>query len=92
MKMKLNQKKSKIMIFNFQFSTRILKNQELLETVKEATILGLVISSDLSWRKNTDNLIRKANTRMIMIRNLVEFPIPRKDIVLIYCQYIRVLL
>ena len=95
-KMKLNHSKSKVMIFNFtknyQFSTRIQMNNELLEIVEETTILGLVISNDLTRRKNTENILRKANTRMIIIRNLLEFPIPRKDLVLIYCQYIRVML
>ena len=96
MKMQLNHTKSKVMIFNFtnnfQFSTRIHMNDDLLEIVEESTILGLIISNDLSWRKNTDNLVRKANMRMIIIRNLLEFPVPRKDLVLIYCQYIRVIL
>ena len=95
-KMKLNNKKSKVMIFNYtknhQFSTRIMMNSELLDIVHETTILGLVLSDDMSWRKNTDHLVQKANTRMIMLRNLVQFPIPTSDLVLLYCQYIRVIL
>ena len=67
-------------------------NQELLEIVNETTILGLIISNDLTWKKNTEYLVQKANKRMIIIRNLIQFPIPRKDLVLIYCQYIRVIL
>ena len=27
-----------------------------------------------------------------MLRNLIQFPIPIKDLVLLYCQYIRVIL
>ena len=30
--------------------------------------------------------------RMIILRNLIEFPVSRNDLVLIYCQYIRVVL
>ena len=67
-------------------------NNELIEIVEDTTILGLVLSSDLSWRKNTDFIVKKANMRMIMLRNLIQFPIPTEDLVLIYCQYIRVIL
>ena len=96
MKIKLNNKKSKIMTINFtknhQFSTRVMMNKELLEIVEETTILGLILTKDLTWRRNTENLVRKANTRMIILRNLIQFPISREDLVLIYCQYIRVIL
>ena len=81
------------MIFNFtkkyKFSTRIQMNDKLLEIVNDTKILGLIISNDFSWRKNTDNLIRKANARRIIIRKLVEFPIIVQDLVNLYCIYIR---
>ena len=60
-KMKLNSKKTKTMIFNFstnkQFVTNITLNGEPLKTVDDQKILGTIISSDLSWNKNTDNFI-----------------------------------
>ena len=65
---------------------------KLLETVNETTVLGLVISSDLTWKKNTENLCKKANARMIIIRKLIEFPIDNKDLVLLYGQFIRSIL
>ena len=96
MKMKLNKDKSKVMILNFtknyQFTTRIKINNELLEIVEDTTILGLILSNDLSWHKNTEHIVHKANVKMIILRNLIHFPIPMKDLVLIYCQYIRVIL
>ena len=64
-------------------------NDKLLEIVNDTKILGLIISNDFSWRKNTDNLIRKANARRIIIRKLVEFPIIVQDLVNLYCIYIR---
>ena len=67
-------------------------NNELLEIVQDTTILGLILSNDMSWRKNTDHLIQKANIRMIILRNLIQFPIPTQDLILIYCQYNRVIL
>ena len=56
-KMKLNEKKSKIMVFNFtqnyQFAIRVYLNDNLLENISETRLLGITLSSDLSWKKNT---------------------------------------
>ena len=94
--MVLNEKKSKLMVFNFtrkyQFATRIQMNDILLETIHETKILGLTITSNLSWRNNTNNLVTKANKRMIIIIKLIEFPVPIEDLTMIYCQFIRCML
>ena len=94
--MKLNSEKSKIMLFNFtkkyQFIPRIYLQDELLEIVNESTILGLVISSDLAWKSNTEKIISKANTRMIILRRLSKFPVNISDLVMLYGQFIRSIL
>ena len=94
--MKLNEEKSKVIIFNFsrhyQFSTRLKMNTEYLEIVKDTKILGLIISDDLSWKKNTENLVKNGNKRLAILRSLVKFPIPIKDLVMLYCQFIRSIL
>ena len=95
-KMKLNEEKSKGMIFNFskksQFSTRLEMNDTILETVKQTKLLGLIVSENLSWRENTDNIVRKGNTRLTIIRTLSKFAIPMKDLVMLYCQFVRSIL
>ena len=51
-KMKLNAKKSKIMLFNFndnKFATRLSIGDTLLETVTETKLLGTIIRSVLKW-------------------------------------------
>ena len=57
-KMKLNQEKSKVMIFNFtnnyQFSTRLKMENSNLEIIKSTKLLGTIIQDDLKWDKNTD--------------------------------------
>ena len=62
-KMVLNQKKTKIMLFNFtdnyQFTTRLSLNDENLEVVKETKLLGVIISDNLKWDQNTDFLVKK---------------------------------
>ena len=54
-KMKVNEKKSKSIIFNFtknvQFSSRLLLNGVKLETVQDTKLLGTIISNDLKWNK-----------------------------------------
>ena len=59
----LNQKKTKQMIFNYtdnyQFTTRMSVKNENLEIVKETKLLGVIISDDLKWNKNTNYLIKK---------------------------------
>ena len=62
-KMKINTSKTKIMIFNYtnnyQFSTRLKLNNEILETIEETKLLGTIITNDLKWEKNTDHLVKK---------------------------------
>ena len=65
-KMKIIQKKTKTMLFNFtnkfQFMTRLSLNGENVEVVYESKLLGEIISNDLTWTSNTTNIVRKANS------------------------------
>ena len=71
-KMKINEKKSTNVIFNFtkkyQFSTRLSIKNEVLEIVPEANFLAIIISNDLKWSKNTENIVKKANGRMELLQ------------------------
>ena len=55
-KMKLNKKKTTIMLINFtkkyQFSTRLKLNDTNIEQVKNIKVLGTILSDDLSWDAN----------------------------------------
>ena len=92
-KMKLNESKSKVIVFNYtrnyQFATRIHLNNTLLETISETRLLGTIISSDLSWEKNTQYITKRGYARMTILRKLYEFDIPEEDLVIIYCLYVR---
>ena len=95
-KMCLNKSKTKVMIFNYshnyQFSTRLYIENELLELVKETKLLGTIITSDLSWWENTNYLCKKGYQRMAIIRKLYEFNVPVVDLVQIYTLFIRSIL
>ena len=91
--MKLNTDKSKYMIFNFsknyKFNTRLNLEGDVLQQVHEVKLLGLVLRDDLSWKSNSNYLIKRAYSRMIIIKNLFKFNVPISDLVLIYTLYIR---
>ena len=56
-KMKLNERKTKNMVFNFtkkyQFSTNLKLNGEIIEVPQETKLLGTIITNDLKWDRNT---------------------------------------
>ena len=72
--MQLNLKKTKFMLFNqcktidFQPSYTIEGNE--IETVEETKLLGLVLTSDLKFDKNTEYIVKKAYKRIWILRRL----------------------
>ena len=52
------------MVFNFinncQFSTRLKLNNENIETVTETRLLGTVLTNNLTWERNTEEIDKKA--------------------------------
>ena len=75
--MKLNEKKTKQIMFNFnrdkQFTTDVKLKDESLEVVDEVKLLGVVINQDLKWDSNTNYLIQKANKKMRMLHIAAKF-------------------
>ena len=95
-KMELNNKKSKVMIFNFckdfQASSRFKIDGETIEIIQETKLLGVMITNKLNWDSNTSFLVKRSNARMRILHKLVEFAVPREDLVNIYVLYIRSIL
>jgi hypothetical protein len=91
--MALNSSKTKYMVINFtkkfQFNTRIKLENTLLEEVQECRLLGLTITNQLSWNQNTQNIVKKANMRMIIIHKLIDFNLPTEELLDIYILFIR---
>jgi hypothetical protein len=91
--MQINYKKSCGIIFNFtekyQFSSRLNMDGHRLELVDETKLLGVILTSDLKWSRNTEYLVKKANARMDLLRKMSKFSVPTKDLVHIYITYIR---
>ena len=94
--MKINETKTKTMVFNFtqkyQFSTRLKLNHTNIETVTETKLLGTILTNDLTWERNTEELVKKAYARMEMLRKLSSFGAPHNDMKQVYISFIRSLL
>ena len=54
--------------------------------------MGVIVQDDLKWDANTTSLVKKANARMVILRNLSEFGAPRENMKIIYKSYIRSIL
>ena len=84
------------MIFNFtkkyQFTTRLTLNNENIEVLKSTKLLGTIISDDLQWNLNTKNIVRKANSRMELLRRVSSFNPPLEDLKVIYFLFVRSIL
>ena len=63
-----------------------------LDIVDHTKLLGLIVSNDLSWSRNTLSLIKRANSRMELLRRISSFSAPLKDLVQIYIIYSRSIL
>ena len=78
--MKLNTDKSKYMVLNFtndwQFSTRLSVESNGLEQVSEAKILGVWITEDMKWHRNSSEVVKNAYARMTILRKLGAFQVP----------------
>ena len=92
-KMKLNIKKSNIMIFNptrnHKFSTRLKMNDNVLPIISQTKLLGTTITDDLKWNVNTKELVKKGNQRMLLLRKSSEFTNSVEDLKIIYKAYVR---
>ena len=82
--MKINSSKTKNMIFNFtndfQFSTRMHLDGQNIEVLESTKLLGTIISNDLKWNLNTQNIVKKANARMELLRKVASFGAPLEDL------------
>ena len=81
------------MIVNFstnkQFITNIELDGEILETVDEQKLLGTIITSNLSWERNTQNLIKGANGAMRLLHAASKFTRKSNDLKQIYTMFVR---
>ena len=95
--MKINEEKTKLMLFNRATSVDILpevklSEDNLIELVEETKLLGIMIRSDLSWKSNTSALVAKGYQRIWMLRNLKRFGAEDHQLIEVFIQQVRSIL
>ena len=73
--MKINESKSKIMIFNksrkYDFPPEYkFRNGQILDVLEETKLLGIQLTTDLRWFSNTKEIFSKAMSRMWLLRRM----------------------
>ena len=63
-----------------------------IDSVESFKFLGIYISSDLSWTKHCDVIVKKGNRRLYAIRKLKGDRVKENDLVAVYCSLIRSIL
>ena len=95
-KMRINEKKTKNLIFNFtdnyQFMTRLSLNGQNVEVLNSTKLLGTIVSDDLRWDLNTSNIVKKANARMELLRRVASFGTSVEEMKDVYFLFVRSLL
>jgi hypothetical protein len=92
-KLKINEKKTKVMIFNYstykQFTTRLTVNDHPVEVINSTRLLGTIITDDLRWDKNTAHIVKKANARMELLRKVASFGTSIEELKNVYILFVR---
>ncbi|CAB4006245.1 Hypothetical predicted protein [Paramuricea clavata] len=91
--MRLNAKKTKEFRVSFLQSEpefdHLTINGSPLEVVDSFKLLGITLSSDLSWNIHVSNISAKANKRLYALRILKRHGVPVKNLISIFCSFIR---
>ena len=94
--MKINKKKSKSMLFNTaktrDFTPKLKIDGEDIELVEEMRLLGVVITSDLKWKKNTEFTTKRGYSKLWILRRLKQNGANVKELCDIYQKHVRSIL
>jgi len=91
--MKINNKKTKFMLFNnsklIDFMPSFLLNDVEIKLVEEMKVLGIVLSSDMKWDANTNQIIATAYKRLWILKRLKSLGTGLAELTDVYKQQIR---
>ena len=96
-KMVINKQKTKIICFSksrkWDFPPEVFFNDGTqIEVISETTLLGVVVTRDLRWDKNTDFMCQKARKRLWILRRLSSFDLNIYQLFDVYTKEVRSLL
>ena len=72
-----------------QFATRLMIDDQVIERVSVSKLLRIWISDDMSWSRNTQEICKKAYSRLGMLTKLKYVGVPTEDLLDIYILFIR---
>ena len=92
--MQLNKKKTKVILFNrarnYDFMPACnIEESENLQVVEELKLLGVMVSSDLSWTTHCDYMSKKAFARLWMLRRLKPLGATVVELLEVYQTQVR---
>ena len=91
--MKLNFAKTKLILFNPCTSRDFMPNIAIddirIDLVEQVKLLGVVVTSDLSWAANTKYIVYRCNSKRWTIRRLKKLGTSRDDLIEVYTKQIR---
>ena len=91
--MKINRSKTKELRVWFAFQSPsyapIIIGDRVIDTVSEAKLLGVAISSDLKWNCHIDYVYKKAAKRLYGLRLLKRNALHADVLLSVYCTYIQ---
>ena len=94
--MKINYKKTKLILFNpgtaRDFQPEFVLGKKELELVEETKLLGVVLRSDLSWSSTTVDIVKRANKKLWCLKRLKKLGADQNDLLDVYNKQIRSIL
>ena len=94
--MEINKEKTKLMVFNncrsLKFSPDFKVDDHSFQVVEQMKILGVTVNSNLKWRDNTDNIVKKAYKRLWLIKRLKSLGANQSELIDMYQKMVRSIL
>ena len=94
--MAINYEKTKLMVFNtcksVDFRPEFEFGSKQLEVVDEMRLLGITVRSDLKWTSNTQDIVKRASSKLWILRRLRNLGANKCELVDIYNKQCRSIL
>ena len=94
-KMKINASKTKLILFNPCKTKDFMPDIELkgtrIDVVEKTKLLGVIISSNLSWSANTQYIVERCSKKTWVLRRLKYLGATHEDLLDVYCKQIRII-
>ena len=83
-KMVINEAKCNMITFNFSSKNTAPNNLQLngniIKSVNSLTLLGIILTDDLSWKENTANICRKVDKKFYLLWKFKQFGLKQEEL------------